>query len=151
VARTSGNKVETIQFLLRDLNEEKAVLESYFSLNHDQTLLVSFNGRSFDAPFIRRRMKHHHLDYQDPVDHLDLLYPARSNWKSQLPNCQLQTLERHLFDLERVDDVPSYLVPEYYRTYLEERNIGPLVPILEHNREDVVTLVRLLSLIQQDI
>jgi hypothetical protein len=151
VARASGNKVETMQFLLRDLNEEKAVLESYFSLNHDKTLLVSFNGRSFDAPFIRRRMRHHQLDYQDPAHHLDLMYPSRSNWKSSLPNCQLQTLERHLFDLERVDDVPSHLVPDYYRTYLQEDNIGPLVPILEHNREDVLTLIRLLSLIQKDI
>ncbi|WJI08827.1 exonuclease [Methanobacterium sp. CWC-01] len=151
VARVSGNKLETIQFLLRDLDEEKAVLESYSSLNHEKTLLVSFNGRSFDAPFIKKRMSHHHLDYRNPADHLDLLYPARSNWKSQLPNCQLQTLERHLFDLERVDDVPSHLVPDYYRTYLQEENIGPLVPILEHNREDVVTLVRLLCLIQQDI
>jgi len=151
VARTSGSKVETIQFLLRDLNEEKAALESYFSLYHDKTLLVSFNGRSFDAPFIRRRMKHHHLYYPDPAHHLDLLYPVRYNWKSQLPNCQLQTLERYLFDLERVDDVPGHLVPDYYRTYLHEGNIGPLVPILEHNRMDVVTLIRLLSLIQQDI
>jgi uncharacterized protein len=151
VAEASGNKVETIQFLLRDLNEEKAALESYSGLNHNKTILVSFNGRSFDAPFIRRRMRHYHLDYHEPVHHLDLLYPARSNWRSQLPNCQLQTLEKHLFDLERVDDVPSYLVPDYYRTYLQEDNIGPLVPILEHNREDVVTLVRLLSLIQQEI
>jgi uncharacterized protein YprB with RNaseH-like and TPR domain len=151
VARTSGNKVETVQFLLRDLNEEKTVLDCFSSLTHEQTLMVTFNGRSFDAPFIRRRMRHHHLDYCEPTAHLDLLYPARSNWKSQLPNCRLQTLEKYFFDLERVDDVPSHLVPDYYRTYLQENNIGPLVPILEHNREDVVTLVRLLALIQQDI
>lgn len=151
VARASGSKVETVQFLLRDLNEEKTVLNCFSSLINEQTLLVTFNGRSFDAPFIRRRMKHHHLDYSEPAAHLDLLYPARSNWKSQLPNCRLQTLEKYFFDLERVDDVPSHLVPDYYRTYLQEDNIGPLVPILEHNREDVVTLVRLLSLIQQEI
>ncbi|MEN6330253.1 MAG: ribonuclease H-like domain-containing protein [Methanobacteriaceae archaeon] len=151
VARTKDNKVETVQFLLRDLGEEKAVLDTFSSLIHEQTLLVTFNGRSFDAPFIKRRMIHHQLDYHEPTDHLDLRYPARSNWKSELPNCRLQTLERHLFNLERVDDVPSHLVPEYYRTYLQEDNIGPLVPILEHNREDVVTLIRLLSLIQQGI
>ncbi len=151
VARASGNKVETVQFLLRNLNEEKTVLNCFSSLTHEQTLLVTFNGRSFDAPFIRRRMKHHHLDYCEPAAHLDLLYPSRSNWRSQLPNCQLQTLEKYLFNMERADDVPGHLVPDYYRTYLKEDNIGPLVPILEHNRDDVVTLVRLLSLIQQKI
>ncbi|MDD1764360.1 MAG: ribonuclease H-like domain-containing protein [Methanobacteriaceae archaeon] len=151
VARLSGKKLETVQFLLRNLSEEKAVLESFASLTQEQTLLVTFNGRSFDAPFIKRRMRHHHLDYEIPMDHLDLLYPSRSNWKSELPNCQLQTLEKHLFNMERVDDVPSYLVPDFYKTYLQESNIGPLVPILEHNREDVITLVRLLSLIQESI
>ena len=62
-----------------------------------------------------------------------------------MPNCKLQTLEKHLFDFERVDDVPSSLVPSFYKTYNETGNIGPLIPIIEHNREDVVTLARILS------
>ncbi|HMK53905.1 MAG TPA: ribonuclease H-like domain-containing protein, partial [Methanobacteriaceae archaeon] len=93
---------------------------------------------------------HHHMDLDIPQDHLDLLYPSRNKWKSDLPNCQLQTLEKHLFGIERVDDVPGYLVPEFYKTYLKEGNIGPLIPIIEHNREDVITLIRLLSLIQKE-
>jgi len=150
VARAFKGKVETVQYLLRDLGEEKAVLESFISLVDEETLMVSFNGRRFDAPFIKRRLKHHHMDLDLPEDHLDLLYPSRSKWKSDLPNCQLQTLEKYLFGIERIDDVPGYLVPEFYKTYLKEGNIGPLIPIIEHNREDVITLIRLLSLIQKE-
>ncbi|MDP3065235.1 MAG: ribonuclease H-like domain-containing protein [Methanobacteriaceae archaeon] len=150
VAQASKGKVETVQYLLRDLNEEKAALESFVSLSGEETLMVSFNGRGFDAPFIKRRLKHHQMNLDLPKEHLDLLYPTRRLWKSELPNCKLQTIEKYLFGIERVEDVPGYLVPDFYKTYLKEDNIGPLIPIIEHNREDVLTLIRLLSLIQKE-
>ena len=76
--------------------------------------------------------------------HLNLLHFSRRAWKSKLPNCKLQTIEKHLFNFEREDDVPSSMVPSFYKTYNETGNIGPLIPIVEHNREDVVTLARIL-------
>ncbi len=54
-------------------------------------------------------------------------------------------MEKYLFDFEREDDVPSSMVPSFYKTYDETGNIGPLIPIVEHNREDVITLARILS------
>ena len=36
------------------------------------------------------------------------------------------------------------MVPEFYETYLQSGNPGPLVPIVEHNREDVTSLAKLL-------
>ena len=53
--------------------------------------------------------------------------------------------------MERHEDVPSGLVPDFYKTYLKTGNIGPLIPIIEHNRQDVVTLARLLSQLYQEI
>jgi uncharacterized protein YprB with RNaseH-like and TPR domain len=117
----------------------------------ENTVLVTFNGRNFDVPFIKRRMKYYFMKNRFPQAHIDLLYTSRSNWKTELPNCQLQTLEKHLFNIERIEDVPCYMVPEYYQTYLKKNNIGPLIPIIEHNRIDVVTLARLLSRIQMTI
>ncbi len=51
--------------------------------------------------------------------------------------------------MERESDVPSSQVPDFYKTYMKTGNIGPLIPIVEHNREDVVTLARLLSKLQE--
>jgi len=43
------------------------------------------------------------------------------------------------------------MVPSFYKTYNETGNIGPLIPIVEHNKEDVVTLARILSSLHQEI
>ena len=34
-------------------------------------------------------------------------------------------------------------MPGYYAAYLRSQNPGPLVPIVDHNRQDVVSLARL--------
>ena len=94
-------------------------------------------------------MHYHGIKTKINTKHLDLLHFSRKQWKNQLPNCQLQTLEKHLFGIERCDDVPSSKVPVFYRSYHETGNIGPLIPILEHNREDVVTLAKILSLLNK--
>jgi hypothetical protein len=52
---------------------------------------------------------------------------------------RLETVER-CFGLERTIDLPSSLVPDFYNTYLETGNIGPLIPIIEHNKHDLIAL-----------
>lgn len=58
------------------------------------------------------------------------------------PQLPIADSRKTSFGIERCDDVPSSKVPEFYRSYHETGNIGPLIPILEHNREDVVTLAK---------
>lgn len=149
VADVSEDGLRINQYLLRDLKEEKAVLDGFLSHQDKDKVYVTFNGRSFDVPFIKSRMRYYGLKEKINTQHLDLLHFSRRQWKDQLPNCRLQTLENHFFGVERCDDVPSSRVPEFYLTYRETGNIGPLVPIIEHNREDVVTLARILSLLHQ--
>jgi len=149
VAEGNEDGLTINQYLLRNLKEEKAALEGFLSHQNSDNVYVTFNGRSFDVPFIKSRMRFHHLKKSINTQHLDLLHFSRRQWNDQLPNCRLQTLEKHLFGVERCDDVPSSKVPDFYLTYRETGNIGPLVPIIEHNREDVVTLARILSLLHQ--
>jgi uncharacterized protein YprB with RNaseH-like and TPR domain len=37
------------------------------------------------------------------------------------------------------------MVPEFYDYYLRTGNPGPLVPIVEHNRKDIITLAKLFA------
>ncbi|KUG20682.1 hypothetical protein ASZ90_009572 [hydrocarbon metagenome] len=60
------------------------------------------------------------------------------------------TLERGLFGIERSGDVPSQMVPEFYEAYLRSGNPGPLVPVVEHNRQDVITLARLFARLMEE-
>ena len=129
VAEIKNNKITSSQYFLRDIYEEPAVLEAYLSHLDDDSIHVTFNGSMFDVPFIKNRCSYYRMNPQLDLPHLDLLYFARNLWKNTLPNCQLQTIEKEIFGIERKDDVPGQYIPGYYQTYLTERNIGPIVPI----------------------
>jgi uncharacterized protein len=139
-----GKSITSTQYLLRDKVEESAVLEGYLSHIDDDSTLVTYNGASFDVPFIKNRCNYYQLNNECQPFHYDLIFYARSLWKDKLPNCKLTTIEKQVFNTNRVDDVPGSHIPGYYDTYLKEGNIGPLIPIIEHNRLDIVSLASLL-------
>ena len=144
VAEIENNKITSSQYFLRDIYEEPAVLEAYLSHLDEDSIHVTFNGAMFDVPFIRNRCSYYRLNPNLDLPHLDLLNFARNLWKDSLPNCQLQTIEKEIFGIERKGDVPGQYIPGYYQTYLSEKNIGPIVPIIEHNRQDIVSLASFL-------
>lgn len=151
MARIADGHIKVTQHLATGLDDEKPVIGNFLEDLSKETVFVSFNGRSFDLPFIRTRAHHHGIGKNLRHHHLDLLYFSRRTWGGTLPNCRLQTLEKHLFDLHRHEDVPSSQVPAFYRTYMKTGNLGPLVPIVEHNRIDVITLARILSKLQEEM
>ena len=91
------------------------------------------------------------IDADLDLAHLDLMYFAKNLWSDELPNCQLQTIERELFGIEREGDVPGQYIPGYYDTYLDEDNIGPVVPIIEHNAQDIISLASFLEKMYRDV
>lgn len=152
VAEIQGEKIISHQYLLRDYDEEPAILEAYLSDLDEDSIHVTFNGKFFDVPFIKNRLNF----YRMPSEilnrpHLDLLYFAKNLWKESLPNCQLQTIEKYIFDIERENDVPGQFVPGFYKTYLKKNNIGPLIPIVKHNHEDIVSLASFLMKMYEEV
>ena len=151
VAEIKGNKIISSQYFLRDLDEEIAILKGYFSHLDEDSVHVTFNGKTFDVPYIKNRLSYHRIDVDFNLAHLDLMYFAKYLWRDELPNCQLQTIEKYKFGLERVDDVPGQYIPGYYNTYLSEKNIGPMIPIIEHNRQDIVSLADFLMKMYEEV
>lgn len=151
VAEIKGKNIISSQYLLREKNEEPAIL--YELLNHldENSTYVTYNGTSFDVPFIKNRFSHYQMDYIQEIINYDLLHFTRKLWKNSLPNCKLNTVEEYLFNIKRIDDVPGSRIPDYYNTYLQEKNIGPLIPIIEHNRIDIVSLSKFLMKIHDEI
>ena len=151
VAEISNSHIISSQYFLRDYTEEGAVLSAYLSHLDEDSVHVTFNGKSFDVPFIKNRCTYNRIDANLDLPHLDLMYFAKNLWKDELPNCKLQTIERNFFGIERHDDVPGQYIPGYYDTYLSENNIGPVVPIIEHNRQDIVSLAAFLEKMYGDV
>ncbi|MDA8333436.1 MAG: ribonuclease H-like domain-containing protein [Peptococcaceae bacterium] len=146
----SGSEVVVSQYLVREIGEEAAVLKLFLSHLNPGSFLVSFNGKSFDVPYLKARMAYYGIKGRIEHPHYDLLYFSRKTWRGGMDNCRLTTLEEHLFGVTRVNDVPSELVPSFYKTYERTGNIGPLVPIIEHNRQDLVTLARLFARLHEE-
>ena len=151
VAEIKGNNIIASQYFLRNYAEEASIIDAYLGHLDDDSVHVTFNGKTFDVPFIKNRCRYNRIDANLDLAHLDLMYFAKSLWGKDLPNCQLQTIERELFGLERVGDVPSQYIPGYWDTYFEKDNIGPVVPIIEHNAQDIISLASFLDKMYRDV
>ena len=141
-----GDQFCVRQYFMRDFNEERALLSAVNVLLSNFKAIVSYNGKTFDLPLIQSRfiMSGMKLNLKDP-GHFDLLYPARRLWKRRLENCSLSTVERDILGVIRENDVPGYLVPEIYFRYLRTKDARALKQVLEHNLQDILSLVALVS------
>ncbi len=73
------------QFFMRDPSEESALLEGLGEFLASAKVLVTFNGKAFDAPLLVTRYTLHNIPvpFKD-FAHLDLLPLARRLWRDRL-------------------------------------------------------------------
>lgn len=132
------------QFLMHDYPEEPQMLKKLNGLMKRFSVLCTFNGRTFDVPLLKSRFLMNRIpDGHFPQTHADVLYPARRLWKLRLKSCTLGHLEEQLLNVSREDDLPGALVPQTYFQYLKDGRFEPLQKILEHNKQDIVSLAQL--------
>ncbi len=125
---------------------EEALLKEACDFLSQSRLWISFNGRSFDYPRLKKRAFRYDLEVPECEYHLDLLMQVRRRWKHDWPNCKLGTVERRLLNLERgKKDVPGSEVPERYNDYVATKNWKWMEPVLDHNRRDLVAMAVLLE------
>ena len=146
-ARFVDGKFTLQQFFLRDPSEEPAMLEALINFLAPCEGLVTFNGKSFDAPLLVTRYSLHRI----PVPfknyaHVDLLPLARRLWRDRLPSRALKYLEEHVLGFTRTsDEVPGYEIPWLYFDYLRTGDARPLGGVFYHNAMDVVAMAALLG------
>lgn len=133
-----------VQLLARDYPEEAGILNGFARLATRHGAWVTFNGKSFDEPFLRDRATLHRIALPAPHTHMDILHAARRRWRGQLPDFRLPTLERHILGRARVDDLPGSDVPDLFHHFIRTGNARPLCGVLEHNRLDLLAALELL-------
>src|SRR5205823_13691561 len=73
----------TRQFLMTRYADERPMLERVARELTQGGALVSFNGKSFDAPLLETRYLFHRLAWNGrEFPHVDVLHPARRFWTS---------------------------------------------------------------------
>jgi len=141
----SGGRFRISQLFARDYAEEVALLEHLRGFYKASEVVVTFNGRAFDLPFIADRAVVHRVRLKHPKADVDLLHAARRIWRGVLPNCRLVTLEEMVCGRRRTGDLPSHLIPQAYHDFVETRDARLMVDVIRHNAYDLVTMAHLLA------
>ena len=148
VARFHKDSLAMEQFFLRNPAEEAALLAGLEEFCDGMAAVVTYNGKSFDIPILNTRyiLQGFTSPFED-LPHLDLLHLTRRIWRARLEQCNLGNIEQQILQLHRAgDEVPGYLVPEYYAQYLHDGDAEPLRGIFYHNEQDVLSLAALFAL-----
>jgi hypothetical protein len=141
---------EVRQYLLPDYSDEAAMLEQVLAELHKSRTLVSYNGAAFDLNLIRDRFIVNRVAREVPcAGHFDLLHSARRLFKRRLNDCTLANVEREIFGYFRQNDIPGHLMPSIYFDWLQTDSIDLFPAVLEHNRQDILSLYFLLLKVDQ--
>ena len=136
------------QYIAPSPPAEASLLEALIEdarVRDGDTVLVTYNGRMFDAPILDgRATMHRQRGGFDALRHLDLLLPARVAYRGLLPSCRLVEMEYALLGMTRPPSESSGAeAPGWYFRFLRTGDARMLVPIIEHNERDVVALAAL--------
>jgi uncharacterized protein YprB with RNaseH-like and TPR domain len=141
----SGEGLRLRQLTITTLAAETAMLRVFAGWLRPDTVLVSYNGRSYDAPLLaaRYRLALQENPLQD-LAHLDLMHPVRRRWRDDWPNCRLATAEQRLLGVEREDDLPGSQAPRAWLDYLRGGSAADLRRVHAHNAQDLRSLAGIL-------
>lgn len=142
-----GGKVSITQFFANTVDEEYELLIAFEEYLSKFDYMVTYNGASFDLPFIRKRLLHFGIKNNiDSIEHLDLLKLTRKNKKVLgLENCRLKTVEKSL-GIFREDTISGRESVSLYKDYEYTKDKYKRDIILKHNYDDIFYLPRLLSI-----
>lgn len=146
--RAEGAGWRLRQYLLTRLDAESAYLEWVAADLAPPERLLTYNGRTFDAPLLATRFRL--TGRPDPLvglPHLDLLAPMRRAFAGRWPDCRLATAESRLLGVQRTDDLPGAEAPAAWLGWMRRGETGPLAAVLRHNRDDLLSLAGLLPVL----
>jgi uncharacterized protein YprB with RNaseH-like and TPR domain len=131
------------QALARNYAEEAGIIAATCERLMKTHVLATYNGKRFDLPSICERAIIHRQTVPPVLAHVDLLDQTRARWKSVLPNCQLQTVERFLCKRPRTGDIHGSAIPQAYHDFVKTSDARKLKTIIHHNFLDIVTLAEM--------
>ena len=135
------NKTVIKQFFANTEDDEKELLLSFVDNIKNYQNHITFNGLTFDIPFLNTRLKKHNIDFSlsqnDDIDILKLIRPFKE--KLSLSDCKLKTIEKYL-GIYREDTISGKESVDLYKRYSVNQDIDLKEKILLHNYEDIYYL-----------
>jgi hypothetical protein len=143
--RLTLDKLCITQYLLMDYPGENDFLENVIAeLKTEKSVIVSYNGKSFDSQIIKTRCLMNRMIPPFYL-HVDLLHPARRLWKNIIQDCSQASVEARVLGISRTDDIPGSLAPEIWFEFLKTGKTDRLMGICDHNKADIYGLAGILA------
>lgn len=141
------------QYFAENILEEGDIIEAFLKDLGNKEVLITYNGASFDIPFLRMRMEANGISDADlgRIYNLDVYQIIRyySPLNGILPDLKQKTVERYMgLSADRADSISGAESIGLYFDYVRNGNIAALKKILLHNRDDIIQLYRLLGVLK---
>ncbi|MBW6514878.1 MAG: ribonuclease H-like domain-containing protein [Candidatus Syntrophosphaera sp.] len=142
------------QLFLPEPEAEPNSFDRLIELLETRSVLITFNGKTFDIPILESRLLYHRiwLDLR-AKQHIDLLHLARRLWKNKIPSCALETIEFYILGYvrEKELDIEGGLIPQTYFQYLVNGDPELMRRVFVHNQFDILHTAALFALICDSI
>lgn len=137
-----GNTLQLTQWIGDSIADEKELLETFFDSVTKDTVLVSFNGKRFDWPFLSSRAKKHRILPPTPYEHIDLFQFYRGGFAHlDVESHTLRELTKTHFQFQSVE---SREIPALLQDHLTQKTSpGRLQALFLHNEEDLCSMLAL--------
>jgi uncharacterized protein YprB with RNaseH-like and TPR domain len=123
---------------VRDPHEERAALEDFYSTIGRFEKIVTFNGKSFDLPFLHYRSAVHRIKPDFRSEHIDLL-PIYRKYTGNAKGNKLQKYELRNLGVVRKGDIHGRAIGEAYQRFIQGEANHRMQDVLNHNRFDLIS------------
>ena len=140
MAELDGEAVRLRQWLITAFSGEAGMLAEVRRALAEIEMIVSYNGKSFDMPLLRDRLRLQRASLPEP-EHFDLLHSVRRLFVRSWSDCRLATVEKELLGLLREDDLPGAEAPQAWKDFLAGDPSHRLHRVLSHNLLDLLSML----------
>ncbi len=143
-----------VQYFIEDYINERGLLYILADFFKKKNHLISYNGKSFDYYLLKNRfiLSRKFSFTLDNLLHFDLLHSGRRMWRKMFSENSLNNLEKQVLKFSRTkEDIPGFMIPEYYKNYLKTHNAKIVEKIFYHNFMDIRSMLGLLIVQMQNL
>lgn len=137
------------QFFANHIDYERTLLEKFISFLNGFNLIITYNGDSFDLPFIKYRLSKYNIDNNImDMESFDIYRKIKTEGPYlDLDNLKLKTIEENL-GIYRKDEYSGKDCINFYYQYMRGGNNILKERILKHNYDDLYYLVDILKVFE---
>ncbi len=136
-----------VQLFAEGLEDERTILDEFSTFIRDFYVLITYNGSTFDIPFISSRMQKYCIDNDiSDLEHIDLYKCAIKVKKLlKLDNYQQTSIEKFL-GINRNDKCNGGQLIEVFHEYAKSKDESLAALLLLHNHDDIKGLYDILPI-----